>query len=95
MMVGNTFCQDLLRIFEAFIDYRLREEIKEQFKKDYNYPPNYQGISLEIKETLDNKDLLDFINFILLTGFNEALVNPDGLYEFRRQFELHNKKGGI
>ena len=95
MMVGNTFCQDLLRIFEAFIDYKLREEIKEQFKKDYNYPPNYQGISLEIKETLDNKALLDFINFILLTGFNEALVNPDGLYEFRRQFELHNKKGGI
>ena len=95
MMLGNTFCQDLLSIIEPFIDYNLREEIKQQFKKDFNYPPNYQGISLEIRETLDKKELLKFINFILLTGFNEALRNPDGVFEFRRQFELHNEKGGI
>ena len=95
MRVGNTFCQELLSIFEAFIDYNLREEIKQQFKKDYNYPPNYQGIGFEIKETIDIKELLDFINFILLTGFNAALTNPERLFEFRRQFELHDKKGGI
>ena len=40
-------------------------------------------------------ELLNFINFILLFGFNEAIKNPDGLFEFRRQFELHNEKGGI
>ena len=95
MMVGNTFCQDILALIEPFIDYKLREEIKQQFKKDFNYPPNYQGISLEIKDTLDINQLLDFINFILLTGFNAALQNPDRLFEYRRQFELHNKKGGI
>ncbi len=95
MRVGNTFCQDLLVIFESFIDYNLREEIKQQFKKDYNYPPNYRGISLEIRETLDINELLGFINFILLFGFNEAVRNPERLSEFRRQFELHNNKGGI
>lgn len=95
MTVGNTFCQDLLSIIEPFIDYNLREEIKQQFKKDFNYPPNYQGISLEIKDTMPIDELLNFINFILLFGFNEAIKNPDGLFEFRRQFELHNEKGGI
>ena len=95
MMVGNTFCQDILGLMEPFIDYNLREEIKQQFKKDFNYPPNYQGISLEIKDTLSIDQLLDFINFILLTGFNAALQNPDRLFEYLRQFELHNNKGGI
>ena len=95
MMVGNTFCQDILGLMEPFIDYNLREEIKQQFKKDFNYPPNYQGISLEIKDTLEINQLLDFINFILLTGFNAALQNPDRLFEYRRQFELHNNKGGV
>lgn len=95
MMVGNTFCQDILNILEPFINYNLREEIKEQFKKDFNYPPNYQGISLEIRETLDIDILLNFINFILLSGFNEALINPNRVFEYRRQFELHNNKGGI
>ena len=96
MMVGNTFCQDLLVIFESFINYNLREEIKQQFKTDkINQYPEYNGILFEIRETLDINILLNFINLILLTGFNEALRNPERLFEFRRQFELHNNKGGI
>lgn len=95
MMVGNTFSRDILGLIEPFIDYKLREEIKLQFKKDFNYPPNYQGISLEIKDTLEINQLLDFINFILLTGFNAALKNPNQLFKYREQFELHNNKGGI
>lgn len=92
MMVGNTFCQDLLAIIEPFIDYNLREEIKQQFKKDFNYPPDYRGISLEIKDTIDLNNLVEFINFILLNGFNEALRNPEMLFDYRKQFELHNNK---
>jgi len=95
MMVGNTFCQDLLAIIEPFIDYNLREEIKEQFKKDFSYPPNYRGISLEIKNTLPINNLLEFINFILLTGFNEALKNPEFLFDYKTQFKLHNKKSRL
>lgn len=92
MMVGNTFCKDLLAIIEPFIDYNLREEIKQQFKKDFNYPPNYRGISLEIKDTIDINHLLEFINFILLTGFNESLKNPERLVNYRKQFKLYNKR---
>ena len=95
MTVGNTFCKDILTIMEAFIDYNLREEIKQQFKKDYNFPPNYQGISLEIRDTMPITQLIDFINFILLMGFDTALRDPEGLLSFQRQFELHNMKGGI
>ena len=40
--------------------------VKQQFKKDIPYPPNYRGISLEIRDTLDVNRLLEFINFILL-----------------------------
>ena len=90
MMVGNTFCQDLLAIIEPFIDYNLREEIKQQFKKDFSYPPNYRGISLEIRDTLPINHLLEFINFILLSGFNEAMNNPEMLFNYQKQFRLHN-----
>lgn len=95
MMVGNTFCQDLLAIIEPFIDYNLREEIKQQFKKDIPYPPNYRGISLEIRDTLDVNRLLEFINFILLNGFDEALKNPEMLLTYKKQFRLHNTKNMI
>ena len=92
MMVGNTFCKDLLDIIEPFIDYNLREEIKQQFKKDIPFRPDYRGISLEIRDTLDVNQLLNFINSILLMGFNEALENPEMLLNFRKQFKLHNNK---
>lgn len=95
MMVGNTFCQDILAIIEPFIDYSLREEIKQQFKKDYNYPPNYRGISLEIRDTIDKNQLLNFINSILLMGFDGAMENPEMLLNYRKQFRLHNNKGGF
>lgn len=95
MMVGNTFCKDLLTIMEPFIDYNLREEIKQQFKKDILFRPDYRGISLEIRDTFDVYQLLNFINSILLTGFDEALENPEMLMSFRKQFKLHNNKSRI
>lgn len=91
MEVGNTFCQDILNIIEPFIDYNLREEIKQQFKKDFNYPPNYHGIYLEIKETVNYYHLLEFINVHLLSGFVEALDKPELLDDYWKEFEFHNK----
>lgn len=88
-LVGNTFCQDILSIMEPFIDYKLREEIKEQFKKDLVHPPTYHGISYEIKNTLDINHLLSFIQDILLTGFDEALENPERLEDYKKQFEWY------
>ena len=95
MTVGNTFCHDLLNIIEPVIDYNVREEIKQQFKKDFNFPPNYRGISLEITDTLTKEQLMDFINFILVNGFNVANENPRALLDFKKQFEMQNNVGGI
>ena len=94
-MVGNTFYKDLVDIIEPFIDYNLREEIKQQFKKDIPFRPDYRGISLEIRDTFDVNQLLNFINSILLMGFNEALENPEMLLNFRKQFKLHNNKSSF
>ena len=95
MTVGNTFSQDLLNIIEPVIDYNVREEIKQQFKKDFNFPPNYRGISLEITDTLTKEQLMDFINAILVNGFNVANENPRALLDFKKQFEMQNNVGGI
>ncbi len=87
--IGNTFCQDILTIIEPFIDYNLREEIKQQFKEDIHFSSNSQGISHEIEETLEISYVLGFINFILLTGFDDALENPEKFVNYRKQFELY------
>lgn len=92
-IVGNTFCQDILTIIEPFIDYNLREEIKEQFKKDLVHPPAYQGIVLETKHSLDIYHLLGLIKDILLDGFDEALKNREMLLDYKKQFEFYNKSG--
>ena len=90
-IVGNTFCQDILTIIEPFIDYNLREDIKEQFKKDLVHPPAYQGIFLETKHTLDIYHLLGLIKDILLDGFDEALRNRERLLDYKKQFDFYNK----
>ena len=95
MTIGNTFCQDLLNIIEPVIDYNVREEIKQQFKKDFNFPPNYRGISLEITDTLTKEQLMTFISGILGYGFNVASQNPRALLDFKKQFEMQNNVGGI
>ena len=78
MILGNTFCQDILTIITPFFDnYNLRDEIKEEFKKEFIDSPNPNGLSLKIEDTLNIKYLLDYINLILLTGLDEALENVE------------------
>lgn len=91
MSGGNTFCNDILTILEPFINYNLREEIKQQFKKDFKINPHYKGISLEIKNTSSVEDLVIFINFILASSFDFANENPKDLFEFKNNFESQNK----
>ena len=86
--IGYTFSQDILTIIEPFIDYNLREEIKQQFREDFDYPPDFQRNSHEMEEALDVSHVLGFINFILLAGINEALENPEMFEDYRKHFEL-------
>ena len=74
MLLGNTFCQDILTIIEPFIDNNnLREEIKQEFKKEFNSSPNTDVIFFGDILNIDN--LLNYINFILLNGIDEGLKN--------------------
>lgn len=89
--IGNTFSQDILTIIEPYIDYNLRREIKQQFKEDNPDLPVSQAVSFETDETLEISHVLTFINFILLTGFDEALKNPEILDDFKKHFELNKQ----
>ena len=96
--VGNSFSQDILTIIESFIDYNLREEIKNQFKTDYPFPPNYAGISLEITQNFDKEFFLKQINEFLIQGFDSVISDRDAFFDIKRRFELNrlnNQVGGI
>ena len=73
MMIGNTFCQDILTIIKPFIDNQLKEEITQEFNKNQTDFLNHDGISLEIEDTVNINQLLHYINVILISGFNNAL----------------------
>ncbi len=72
LIFGNTIAQDILTILENFIDYDLRDEIKQQFKRDFRYPPKYDQILLESKEYLPDEIKIENMKFILKGGYEAA-----------------------
>ena len=72
LVMGNTIAQDILKILEEFIDYDLREEIKQQFKKDFSFPPSYDQIMLETNSVLSDEDKINSIISILKGGYDTA-----------------------
>lgn len=72
LIFGNSIARDIINILEDFIDYHLREEIKEQFKKDFRFPPNYDQIMLESKNYMDDESKINNIKFILKSGYDAA-----------------------
>lgn len=94
LVLGNTFADDIINILEFYMDSNIRNEIKLQFKQDYNYPPNYEGILLETSNVFDEDSKFQFIKLILSSVF--ALIennnfNMDVLEEFKNQFHSVNK----
>ncbi len=72
LVMGNTIAEDIIGILEEFIDNGLREEIKQQFKKDYSYPPSYDQILLESNIYMPEEEkILSIIN-ILKSGYEAA-----------------------
>ena len=82
---------------EGFITPELREEIKKQYKKDFNYPPKYDQILLETKDTLPYQLKVSLINIMLNISFEIALDNLDDgrfnemLNEYKKNFTLTNE----
>lgn len=72
LIFGNSIAHDVLNILEDFIDYRLRDEIKEQFKRDFRYPPRYDQILLETNERLPDEIKIENMQSVLKGGFEAA-----------------------
>lgn len=69
---GNTLAKDLIDVFESFISSNMREDIKRQFKIDFRYPPKYDQILFERKETMPVDTLIENIFTTLVLGFTLA-----------------------
>lgn len=69
IVLGNSLAEDILRILEFFITPEMREEIKNQYNADFNYPPKYDQIGWETKEVLPETVKPSLINFILDVAF--------------------------
>ena len=87
--LGNSFAEDIISIMEEFITKTWRDEIKEQFKKDFTQPPKYDGILLETKKTMPDKKIVKNINKILTKGVFSIAINDDieVVRKFKKEYE--------
>ena len=81
--IGNTFSLYIKDIFESFIDWDLRSEIKEQFKNDMLESPNYEMLALENCNDLTDEGFIKAIWLILSEGFFAASQNIDKVTEYQ------------
>ena len=93
IVLGNSFAEDIIKILEHFIDYDLREEIKAQFKKDYKYPPKYEGILLECDDVIPCEDKIACMFEIFKLTFELAKhkETSDLLDYLNKNYEEYNK----
>lgn len=84
-MIGNTFAYTVKEILEGFLDWDLREEIKDQFLKDTIEKPDYSQLRFESCKKLTDSGFLKAIWMILFDG----LVNADIelLVQYEKKFE--------
>lgn len=89
LKLGNSFAEDIILILEKFISKNWRSEIKEQFKKDFTNPPNYDGILLETKKTVPAEDIVKTINKILTKGLVNIIENDDVeiIQKYKKEYE--------
>ena len=93
IVLGNSIAEDIIGLLEGFITPQLREEIKTQYKKDFNFPPKYDQIVCETKETLPYQVKVSIINIMLVSAFETAqeVDVVDALNEFKKNFTIVNK----
>lgn len=93
LVFGNSLAEDIIDLLERFITPQLREEIKIQYKKDFNFPPQYDQIVCETKETMPGQVKASLINIMLVSSFETAQeVDVDEILdEFKKGFTIVNK----
>lgn len=95
LVLANSLAEDIINLLEWFITPKLRREIQAQFKKDFNYPPKYDQILFETKETLPDQVKVTLINLMLHISFEAAEESDldDALNDFKERFSIVNQEG--
>ena len=84
-MIGNSFSISAKDILESFLDFDLREEIKEQFMADTIEDPDYSKLAFESCKSLTDDGMMQAIGLILLDGFENH--DTELLERYREQFQ--------
>lgn len=71
-VIGNTFSIYIKDLLEGFLDWDLRNEIKDQFLEDTIERPNYSQLQYESCNKLTDEGFLKAIWLILTDGFQNA-----------------------
>ena len=89
LRLGNSIAEDITLILEEFISKNWRDEIKDQFKKDFTSPPQYDGILLETKKTFPVEDIVKNINRIIVKAVFSIIKNDDFeiIQKYKKEFE--------
>ena len=82
--IGNTFSIHIKDLLEAFIDWDLREEIKEQFIHDTVDRPDYRQLKFENSSKLTDEGFLKAIWLILFEGLQN--VDVEKVKEYEKEF---------
>ena len=92
LLLGNTLAHDIIYILEGFIGQSLRDEIKEQFRKD-SFPPRYDQIQFETSGIMPDDLKIKIITDILNSGFEAGKEKDmnEVLEEFKNTFTEANK----
>ena len=91
--MGNTIAEDIINLLEEFIDYDLRQEIMQQFKRDFTYPPRYDQIMLETNVRMPEDEKIASVTTIMKAGY-DAAKNRDMeeiLDDFKTRFSQMNR----
>ena len=92
LFLGNTLAHDIIYVLERFITPELREEIKEQFKKD-SFPPRYDQIGYEITGVMPDDMKIKTISDMLNSGFEAAKKEnmQEVLEKYKNAFTASNE----
>lgn len=80
--IGNSFANVIKSIVESFIDSRLLEDIKTQFRREILDRPDYRNLSMENCTLLYSEGFIKAVKWILSDGFMVAADNIDILNQY-------------
>ena len=92
--IGNTFANYIKDIMTSYIDYKLREEIKEEFTK-INDIPNYPEVGFETSSTLNWEGFSRAITLMIERNIKNLFQNPQDmnqLKEYAIKFKINNQE---